>query len=349
MPRAPLTALALTLAALACGGGSTTPGNDPTNPFGLTETGPGVLSVSPLDTAQIVSTTPLGYLAPPAHVLPTDHVYLLFVDAYSSNLGTPDCSPRPVRAAGSGVVTFLLVTDIHGDTKVDVQMTKTFHYYYDHILPRAGLAVGTRVSAGDTIGTTTGWCPSIDLGVIDYDQVAPGLLNLNHYPVSTQHARSPYAYFTPALAAALRAKTRVLEGVPTDPDGRIGWGQAGTLAGDWFHASLPADPNVVGGPTGWPKSLAFAYEWQAQKPRISIGGTIAAPGVLAPAPGDPDFRTVTPASGKVAFHGTPTLGLIGPSWVLVQLTDATHLTIEVFPDGPAAPTAFTATAQGYVR
>ncbi|MBI3789897.1 MAG: hypothetical protein HY275_03360 [Gemmatimonadetes bacterium] len=338
----------LTVVAACRDGGSSGP-TDPNNPYGLTTTGPGLLTVTPLDTTQIIYTSPLGYLAPPGHVLPTDHVYLSFVDPFGNSVTTPDCSRRPVRAAGAGVVTFTLVTDIHGDTKVDVQMTKTFHYYYDHVLLKPGITVGARVAAGDTIGTTTGYCPSMDLGVVDYDVTNPGMASVPFYPVSSLHAVSPYKYFTPALAAFLRARSRVLEGVPVDPDGRIDWTVAGHLVGDWFHPSLPRDGSVVGGPTGWPKSLSFAYDWQSQAPRISIGGTIAPSGVLATSAGDPDFATVTPASGLVAFHGSPKLGLIGASWVLARMTDATHLTVEVFPDGPAAPTAFTGAAQVYVR
>jgi hypothetical protein len=352
MPRRLLvlcTLLLTTLFAVACGDGAHTGPQDADNPFGLVETGPGVLSVSPLDTATLVYTSPLGYLAPPGHVLPTDHVYLSFVDPFGGNQQFNDCSARPVRAAGSGVVTFILVTQAGGDTKVDVQMTRTFHYYYDHVLLKPGIVVGTRVAVGDTIGTTTVRCPSIDLGVRDDDVTNPGLLNARHYPASSLHAASPYRYFTPALKAFMLARSRVLEGVPVDPYGKIDYGVAGKLVGDWFHSSLPDDPNTVGGPTGWPKSLSFAYDWQSAQMRISIGGTIATSGLLAVGTSGPDFTAVTPASGLVAYHGQPVLGAIAPSWVLVQMTDATHLTIEVFADGPSAPMAFTVAAQTYVR
>ena len=75
--------IATSLASLvvACGGGGGS-GNSGTtnNPYGITATGAGVLSVSPLDTATLVYATTMGKMAPPAHVLPTDHVYLYFVD-----------------------------------------------------------------------------------------------------------------------------------------------------------------------------------------------------------------------------------------------------------------------------
>ena len=52
---------------------------------------------------------------------------------------------------GSGVVDFIYVTEAQGDTKMEVQMTKTFYYYYDHVLVKPGIVQGTHVNAGDTI------------------------------------------------------------------------------------------------------------------------------------------------------------------------------------------------------
>ena len=341
--------VACTLLLTACGdGGNTTP-TDGSNPFGLVSTGPGVLSVTPLDTGTIMAISPLGSLAPPGHVLPTDHVYISFVDPWSGQQQTNDCSARPVRAAGSGVVTFVLVTEAAGDTKVDIQMTKTFHYFYDHVLLKSGVVVGTKVAAGDTIGTTTGRCPSMDLGVWDQDVVGSGVVNTARYNGSSLHAVPPLRYFTEPLKAFLYSRVRMQEGVPADKDGRIDWGTRGTLAGDWFHSSLAADSaSVIGGPTGWPKSVSFAYEWFARAPRISIGGTIATAGLLRIADTDPDFRTVTVATGMVVYQGTPTLGGIQAGWVMVQLLSETRLRIE-YVAGSTRPTTFTAAAQDYVR
>ena len=69
---------------------------------GITATGPGVLSVSPIDTARVVATSPLGNLAPPGHVLPTDHVYFSYVEPWTGNVLNNDCSRRPIYAAGPG-------------------------------------------------------------------------------------------------------------------------------------------------------------------------------------------------------------------------------------------------------
>ncbi|MEP6622679.1 MAG: hypothetical protein ABJE47_25380, partial [bacterium] len=80
-----LVNLLLLPALAACGGDSAGTGpsnNSNNNPYGITATGPGVLSVTPLDTSTLFAGTPLGNMAPPGHVLPTDHVYLYFVDAW---------------------------------------------------------------------------------------------------------------------------------------------------------------------------------------------------------------------------------------------------------------------------
>lgn len=323
------------------------------NPWGITASGPGVLSVSPLDPATLVTATPLGKLAPPGHVLPTDHVYLSYVDPWSGQQQNNDCSKRPIYAAGGGVVMFVMQTETAGDLKVMIQMTRTFYYYYDHVLLEPGIAVGSRVNAGDRIGTTTGRCPSIDLGVIDLEVNPPGLVKPSRYGDFGAHAASPYKYFTPELQTLYYSKVRLPEGVPADKDGRIDWGVAGTLAGDWFHESLANAPaSTVMGPDGWGKTLAFAYDWYDGTPRISIGGLIATPGVLAIGNGDPDPKTVTPASGPVVYRTTRKLGLIADGHLLVAMSGPERIRVEYFPAtaiASAPPTTFTAAAKEYVR
>lgn len=345
-----LARLGLVAGLAACGSHDTTSPDPNGNSFGITATGPGVLSVSPLDTSTIYYSTPLGMIAPPGHVLPTDHVYIYFVDPWSGQQQNNDCSARPVRAAGSGVVTFTLVTESGGDTKVDVQMTKSFHYYYDHVLLKPGVVVGTHVSAGDTIGTTTGRCPSMDLGAYDTEVTAPNFVNTARYGDGTLHVVSPYKYFTEPLRSFYYAHIRLFQGRPVNLDGRTDWGVPGTLAGDWFHSSLANESmNVVNGPNGWPKSLSFAYDWFDNAPRISIGGTIASPSVLSIDATDPDFKTVRVSSGVVAYHGSLTNGLAGGGWLLVQLLSDARLKVEYFNGATSRPTAFTSAAQEYVR
>jgi hypothetical protein len=346
------TVSALTLFC-ACGGSEHTTGpiNDSDN-YGITVNGPGVLSVTPLDTNTLVFATPLGALAPPGHVLPTDHVYLYFIDPWNGNQQTNDCHARAVRAAGSGVVTFILQTQgVASDSKLEVRMTKTFRYYYDHVVIKPGIALATHVNAGDTVATTTGRCPSMDLGVIDDDVTPPGFINTSRYSPSTGHAVSPYKYFSEPLRTWLYAHVRLIDGVPANRDGRTDWGVRGRRVGDWFHASLAAEnASVLMGSVGWAKTLAFAYDWfDNTRLRISVGGTIADPGVLKPAVGNPDASIVSVASGIVAYETTPTLGRITAGWMLVQMLADDRIKVEYFAGAIARPASFSAAAQEYVR
>jgi hypothetical protein len=342
-------AAALLLVLSACGGGSggpTSPSGD--NPFGLPG-GAAVLSVSPIDAEFIVATSPLGKLGPPAHTLPTDHVYITFADAFGGNQQGNDCSRRPIYAAGSGVVSFVLITEAAGDTKVDVQMTPTFHYYYDHVLLLPGIATGTRVTAGQQIATTIG-CPSFDIGAYDLDVTLRGLVNPARYGPSTRHAVSPYRYFTEPLRSLYVSRSRVLEGVPRDPDGRIDHGVAGRLVGDWFHSSLPVDANSAGSPNGWSKSIAFAYDWFNGTPRISVGGTIASPFVGSIGASDPDPADVSPSSGLVTYEVRREGAAEVHGWLLVQMTAADRIRVQFSSAlSGVRPTAFTDAAQDYLR
>ena len=341
--------LCLVLAA-GCDAAGTKPTDNGDNPYGLTLTGPGVLSVSPLDTTTIYSITPLGKVAPPGHVLPTDHIYISFVDAWSGQQQLNDCSARPVRAAGAGVIDFILATEARGDTKVDVQMTKTFHYYYDHVLLNAGMTLGKHVNAGDTIATTTGSCPSIDLGVWDGDYTPPGYVNTNRYAGQSLHVVPPLRYFSEPLRTALYRRVRLFEGVPSDKDGRTDWGVKGRLAGDWFHSSLAtASAGTVGGPDGWPKSLSFLYDYFSRAPLLSVGGTVS-PALVTPIPaaiGDPAMLGV--ADGVIAFATQAYNGLVNPGWFLIQMTTEDRLRIEFFATATSRPASFTSAAQDYVR
>ena len=342
-------AAALLLVLSACGGGGFRGPTSPSdNRYGLSG-GAAVLSASPIDPEFIVATSPLGMLGPPAHTLPTDHVYITFADAFGGNTQASDCSRRPIYAAGSGVVSFVVVTEAAGDTKVEVQMTPTFYYYYDHVTLLPNIASGTRVTAGQQIATTTGRCPSFDLGAYDLDVTLRGLVNPARYGPSTRHAVSPYRYFTEPLRALYLSRSRVFQGVPHDRDGRIDYGVAGRLVGDWFHSSLPVDWNSAGSPNGWSKSIAFAYDWFNGTPRISVGGAIASPFVGSIGASDPDPADVSVASGLVGYEVRRQGATEMHGWLLVQMTAADRIRVEFLPASAVRPTAFTGAAQDYLR
>lgn len=63
----------------------------------------------------------------------------------------------------------------------------------------------------------------------------------------------------------------------------------------------------------------------------------------------PDPASVSPASGIVAYAGTPTTGQIGAGWLLVQLLAEERIKVEFFAGARSAPGGFSAAAQEYVR
>ena len=322
---------------------------------GLTSSpGPGEVQPPPGGVAQFTvlpvntsgTLTPLGNLAPAGHVLPTDHVYLYAVD-FDHPPAVPDSSVRPVYAPATGALSFMLHQP-GGDWKLEFRVTATFTYYLDHVVLESGtLKLGDIVHAGDQVGVT-GPGATVDLGAFDTGVTLAGFANPARFSDETLHCVSPWKYFSDSLKAIIYPRLR-RSATTADRDGRIDFDIPGHLVGDWFDASLP--PAQTEGPTGWPMSVAFVYDYfDPGLVRISIGGTIAGPGVWTIPPDAPRPADVTPASGLVAYR----LMYTGSTWqqsalMLVQLLDPAHLRIEVFAGDTAGTAAFDANARTYVR
>jgi hypothetical protein len=103
------------------------------------------------------------------------------------------------------------------------------------------------------------------------------------------------------------------------------------------------------GPANWAKALAFVYDYyDPSLVRISIGGTIASAGVWAIAPDAVRPADVSTASGQVNYRlfypdGRP-YGLM-----LVEMTSATQIRVEVLPGSTATSASFSSSARVYVR
>jgi hypothetical protein len=342
--------ISLLLAALGCSGDQvsgdvTPPGLDFPPPATVAE-----FSVVPVDMPVAGTLTPLGHIQPVGHVLPTDHVYFYPRDIDQPG-SAPDTVTRVVRAPGEGVVTWFLLQNAGGviqDYKIVFRMTANFYWYLDHVLlDTTKLKPGTRVHAGDSLGTTDPG-GTLDLGAYDHSQTLGGFVVKERYPDQTIHCVSPWKYFTEPLRSDLYARIRRVAGAP-DRDGHIDYDISGKLVGSWFHESLPKD-NTTSGPAGWPKSLAFAYDYRDPSlVRISIGGTIAAPGVWAIPADAPRPETVTTANGVVTYRLLYTEGLTQSGLMLVEMLDAARLRIQVFENTQATSAAFTSAAQIYVR
>ncbi len=302
-------------------------------------------SHTPIDLALTGTITPLGNLNPPGHTTPSDHAYMYAVD-FDHYPVPVDTLVRTVYAPATGAVNFMLLQPSH-DWKVQFVMTREMSYYLDHIQPRAGLKVGDIVQAGEIMGTTNRG-GAIDLGAWDRRVTLAGLLVPARYGEQTLHAVTPWAYFEEPLRSAIYARLRRAPDA-AERDARIDFGIAGRLSGDWFHASLPRGYESSG-PLGWPKTLAFVYDYyDPTKVRVSIGGTIAPPGIWtipdeAPRPAD-----VSVASGTVIYSLLYTEGRTQSGLMLVRMLAPDSIRVEVFSGADIRAAEFDAGAQIYVR
>lgn len=330
--------IAIALASTACGGSSSS--TAPSSTTTATTSGAGfpqgtlVLKNSVIDQSAIAWITPLGNLNPPSHTLPTAHIYFYFTNPDAG--GSPTLARVPFYAPGDGTVTWMQ-GGAGQESKVMVRQTSTYSYYVDHVILASGISVGTVLTAGQVIGTT-GNAYAVDLGVIN-DSITLGFINPSRYTDGEMlHADAPLKYYTEPLRSQLYARVQRLG---DEKDGEIMFDMAGTLSGNWYSqfGNLP---------------LSFASDtYDKSVPLISIGvGTYSA--VFGIAPGDPLPRDVTVANGRLLYtlystHNGPTRLTGGaPYWMLVQMTDDTHMREEIF-GSTSRPTDFTAGALTFLR
>lgn len=290
--------------------------------------------------------TPLGHIGPVGHVLPTDHVYF-----YSWDIDQPgaqqDNVVRDVLAPGDGVITWILLQQFGViDYKVMFRMTESFYWYVDHVQLDPALKVGSVVRAGDKIGVTNPG-GALDLGAFD-KSTQLGFLVPERYPEQTLRCVSPFKYFSEPLRSSIYAKIRRVASAP-DRDGRIDYDSAGTLAGNWFHESVPKTQESSG-PAGWPKSLAFAYDYKDPAVvRVSIGGHVSPPGAWSIPPEAPRPENVSLAGGAVGYRlmyqASPT------QWglMMVEMQAPDRIRVQVFPGNQSGSAPFDNSAQIYVR
>jgi hypothetical protein len=345
-------ALAALLGAACNGGKMEGPGTNCVNgvcPFtnvAAPANGVAQFSVVPVAPGPGQSLTALGNLNPPGHVLPTDHVYFYPGDL-SGGSGPFGSGTRNVYMPATGALFLNLQSGTIGG-KFMFRATQNFYFYLDHMVPVIAMNIGDVIQAGTLIGKTDPG-GTLDLGAFDESVTHDGFVTPSRYPEQTLHYVSPWKYFAPALQPALYAQ---LYRAPTatDKDGKIDFSVAGKLAGDWYLQGLAAD-NTSAGPTGWPQTVAFVYDYyDPSKVRISIGGTIGSPGVWATDSASPRPENVSMANGLVIyplinpFDGGPPVGR-----VLVQMVTSSQIKIELFMGANAGQTQFDANAFTFIR
>ncbi len=285
-----------------------------------------------IDPAAIQWITPLGNLNPPDHTLPTDHIYFYF--ANPDALESPVAKRTTFYAPGDGTVTTVIGGAAGQESKLFIRQTSTFSYYVDHLILATAITRGTTITAGQVLGTT-GSAYAVDLGVVN-DSITVPFLNPARYTNSDSlHADAPLKYYTEPLRSQLYAKVQRLG---ADLDGVFNYDVAGRLSGNWF-STVDASP------------LVFAYDTYDPS-RVRIANKSGTSGVFAVADDDPLPRDVTVASGVVRYGlsrthtGAGSGGGAPQLWMLVQMTDDTHLRQEIF---FTLPTAFGSNVRTFAR
>ncbi|HZR23340.1 MAG TPA: hypothetical protein VFA59_07130 [Vicinamibacterales bacterium] len=337
--------------AMACG--SRAPSAPSSNPSGVPgfsvsppSGGVAQFTVIPVDLTVRDSLTALGNLNPPGHTLPTDHVYF-----YQGSLSTLNPfgagGTRTVRAPTTGAVLQMLAGSL-GEYKVVFIVTPTFQYYFDHLVPRAGLAVGQTVNAGDIVGTSS---TTLDLGAFDYTTTLTGFVTSSRYGDQTLHCVSPWKYFVEPLRSQVYSFVYRAPTAP-DRDGKIDFDIPGRLVGAWYDPSVPSTGGDASwGPSSWPKSMTFAYDYyDPSQVRIAIGGTIAAPGVWAIDASAPPPADVSVATGKIVYRlMSPFDAFVQYGVMAVQMITDTTMKVEVFPGVTDTGVTFDANAHTWTR
>ena len=270
---------------------------------GSVNAGPFVFRASPVAVEAIRWITPLGNLNPPDHTVPTDHIYFY--------IAAPDGGESFVTmrtaffAPADGTVTTLFGA-IGAESKIVVRATSTISYYIDHIIPDVTVSPGTRLTAGQRLGTS-GAAYAVDLGVINTGLTLTGFANPMRYPSDTLHADAPLKYYEEPLRSQLYAKVQRLG---SDLDGKIDLDVPGRLAGNWY---VENGTNAV----------AFAYNtYDPTQVRISIGGILATNGVYSIGAAEPRPLDVI---GLILFSsGTAIL-----SWLLEVFGEHTLDTVTI--------------------
>jgi hypothetical protein len=86
-------------------------------------------------------------------------------------------------------------------------------------------------------------------------------------------------------------------------------------------------------------------------PRISIGGILSMRGVYGVIQPAPDFSSVTPSTGKVAFRLNSPFGFqhISVGLMIVQMVSSDTIRVETFPLLNASTADFDSAASTYTR
>lgn len=294
--------------------------------------GPVVFYSAPLALSGYDRIVPLGHLSPPAHTVPSDHIYFVLNNSSIA---------QNVICPADGYLT-VIRKDGATDYALTIYFTGTFKGQFGHMtsvdaaLYSSGLVSGdnntrVQVSSGQVLGTVGGFGMNgacLDFGVYDND-VTLNFISPYRYPAQYAHAVYPVSYFDPAISAGIAAK---LDHIGVTAGGKTDFDQAGKLAGNWFYESFNTSNESV----GWTQQVAFVYDCViATRPLISTGGQVMnnVSGSFSFQSGAVLPENVTPLTGKVVYQlymttegGSPNPSQYGT--LIVQMVNDNRIKIQ---------------------
>jgi hypothetical protein len=246
-------------------------------------------TVSPIDLRYLSSIEPLGFVAPPGHTIPTDHVYFF----PSSVSGTPHpirapgdiyilevTGPRNLNASGDFKISFALCRDVFGFYIHMGSVSEALSDAFSNIPCESNWGSGhgdscTRfsslfVTAGTIVGTAKKQGP-FDLGTYDYRKRLAYANPARHgteyrdkprglyvtCPFDYYSSQEQYKFFQKIERKSKPICGEVMQDVP------------GTLKGNWYFGNSSfTDPST------WEGQLAFVDDYiDPATAVISVGGT----------------------------------------------------------------------------
>ncbi|MEM3452419.1 MAG: hypothetical protein QW835_02170 [Candidatus Hadarchaeum sp.] len=307
-------------------------GFDPALPPGELE-----FTFSPVEIDLIKYIIPLGNLVPPAHTLPTDHIYFVYGGAKSDVFAPTSGKVLEIRPSGPD------------DNQIIIGVSSSFSYYLDHVIVDEKIKVGDYVDAGQRLGNLAP-PTALDLGVLNKDLINP-FVNPQRYSSKGIHGDKPLQYFVEPI------KTQLYSMVATtgeDKNGTFCSDVPGKLIGNWFYENIP--PEVLNTSEFEEYAIAFVYSnYDPSQVMISIGSEmVGLPPAAYKAEGPPP-ESVAPSSGKVAYKlysfqcGWPFNygGRVGI--LIVEMLDENTLRVEAFSDVVSETREFTSNAKIYLR
>ena len=295
----------------------------------------------PIDLAAIDYINPLGHMTVNFNALPQARIYMALRDP---------ATPYPVMAPAAGTVSWVLGPK--PDFRLEVEVSPTVKYFVDHVTLEPGIALGTRVEAGQRIAAHSGLTCCLDFGVLNTAFTA-SYIKPRRYSPQVMNADAPLKFFAEPLRSRLYSKvSRVSDGL----DGRHDYDRPARLVGNWFLEGTPEDGSLL--PEHWSKQLAFAYSnTHPSTILVSIAGSLAIVNLCAVQDGAPDPADVNVASGVVTYRLFQKLPAVSEGngrgnalgVLLVQMLDENRIRVEAFPGNPSATVSFTQNAKIYTR